>query len=207
MTKAERLLFIVNLFRVRKAISLDELAQECEVSTRTIYRDLISLSDLNIPVYFDRGYRLSRDISLPALNFTVEEEEIVGFCLQNSPLCRSQHFRNILRNIELKILSAVPDKTRGCLCRHIVCPESPTTPLSGEVDSLIGQFMQALLHKNELCLMLKPENKVFEGLYPVSLEIRARSWQFCMTDTERTRTLSVPVDRIISLRIVGSKTD
>jgi predicted DNA-binding transcriptional regulator YafY len=207
MTKAERLLFIVNLFRIRKAISLEELAQECEVSKRTIYRDLISLSDLNIPVYFDRGYRLSRDVSLPALNFTKEEEEIIGFCLQNSMLCRSQHFRNILRNIELKILSAVPDKTRGCLCRHIVCLKSKAAPLSGEVDSLIGQFMHALLHKNELRLELKPGNKVFEGLYPVSLEIGKGGWQCCMTDNERTRTISVPVDRIISLRVVGSKTD
>ena len=206
MTKAERLLFIVNLFRVRKAISLDELAQECEVSKRTIYRDLISLSDLNIPVYFDRGYRLARDVSLPALNFTSEEEEIIGFCLQNSPLCRSQHFRSILRNIELKILSAVPGKTRGCLCRLLVCPESRAAPLPEGQDSLVIRFMQALLRKNELCLMLKPGNKVFEGLYPVSLEVREDDWQFCMTDNEGARTISVPIDRIISLRVVGSKT-
>jgi predicted DNA-binding transcriptional regulator YafY len=201
MTKTERLLFIVNLFRVRTSISLEELAQECEVSKRTIYRDLISLSELNIPVYFDRGYRLSRDASLPALNFTNEEQEIIGFCLQNSALRRSRHFRNISRNIELKILSAIPDKKRRQLCQSLVCSKASVEPLPGEQDSLISKFMQAVIRGKGLRLVLKPGDKAFEGLYPVSLEVRDRGWRFCMTDAQRTRTISIPVDRIVRMQI------
>jgi predicted DNA-binding transcriptional regulator YafY len=73
MSKYDRLLHILNLLRSRRSLRAKDLARECEVTERTIYRDVLSLSSANVPVYFDDGYKLLSDAFLPPLNLTKEE--------------------------------------------------------------------------------------------------------------------------------------
>ena len=53
--RASRLLAILILLQLRVRLTAAALAQEFEVSVRTIYRDIDSLSAAGIPVYGDRG--------------------------------------------------------------------------------------------------------------------------------------------------------
>ncbi|HAG43813.1 MAG TPA: alpha/beta hydrolase [Clostridium sp.] len=53
--KADRLISILMLLQIHKKLTANELAQRLEVSARTIYRDIESLSSLGIPVFSDRG--------------------------------------------------------------------------------------------------------------------------------------------------------
>lgn len=53
--RADRLLSLVLLLRVRGRVSAAELASELEVSTRTVLRDIEALSSAGIPVYAERG--------------------------------------------------------------------------------------------------------------------------------------------------------
>jgi len=71
MTKTERLLFIINLLKVKKTITFDKLLEKCRVSKRTLYRDIAFLSELNFPISYDKnkGYRLTKKINLPRMNF------------------------------------------------------------------------------------------------------------------------------------------
>jgi predicted DNA-binding transcriptional regulator YafY len=60
--RASRLLSILTTLQARGRITAPELAEACEVSVRTIYRDIDALAAAGIPVYADRGaeggYRL-----------------------------------------------------------------------------------------------------------------------------------------------------
>jgi predicted DNA-binding transcriptional regulator YafY len=53
--KSDRLLSILLLLQTRGRVRADELARRLEVSTRTIYRDVESLSTAGVPVYAERG--------------------------------------------------------------------------------------------------------------------------------------------------------
>jgi len=49
--RASRLLAILTILQARGRVTATELAGECEVSLRTIYRDVDALSAAGIPVY------------------------------------------------------------------------------------------------------------------------------------------------------------
>lgn len=53
--RADRLLSIMMTLQARGRVTAQELSEKLEVSERTIYRDLDSLSAAGVPVYADRG--------------------------------------------------------------------------------------------------------------------------------------------------------
>ena len=52
--KADRLISILMLLQVHKQLTANDLAKRLEVSVRTIYRDIESLSSLGIPIFTER---------------------------------------------------------------------------------------------------------------------------------------------------------
>lgn len=53
--RADRLISIIMLLQTRGSVTADKLSKELEVSTRTIYRDIVALNAAGIPIYTDRG--------------------------------------------------------------------------------------------------------------------------------------------------------
>jgi predicted DNA-binding transcriptional regulator YafY len=75
MRRADRLFQIVLCLRRRKAVTAEQIAQELEVSVRTIYRDIRDLMASGVPVDGEAGvgYRLRAGFDLPPLMFNAEE--------------------------------------------------------------------------------------------------------------------------------------
>jgi predicted DNA-binding transcriptional regulator YafY len=77
MRRADRLFRIVQLIRRRKLTTARQIAQELEVSERTVYRDVADLVASGVPIRGEAGvgYALERGFDLPPLMFTEDELE------------------------------------------------------------------------------------------------------------------------------------
>ena len=82
MRRRERLFAITEYLRGRRqGVTAEALAERFGVTLRTIYRDLDSLRDAQLPVRADRGrgggYALDRAYTLPPVNFTPREAALL----------------------------------------------------------------------------------------------------------------------------------
>src|SRR5690554_6086256 len=76
MNSSERRIKIIMLLQQSgKKLTVDELAREFGVSRRTIFRDFNALSDMNVPVTWDKysGYGVMPGFKIPPLMFTSKE--------------------------------------------------------------------------------------------------------------------------------------
>lgn len=89
MRRADRLFQIIQILRTRRTvITASRLAEELEVSERTVYRDISDLIVSGVPIEGEAGvgYVLRRGFDLPPLMFTREEIEalVIGIRLVSS---------------------------------------------------------------------------------------------------------------------------
>lgn len=104
--KTERMLSILIYLLQKKKVSAEELANEFEVSKRTIYRDMDALSSIGIPIisYLGKngGFTLIDTYRLDKFTFNEEEKKFLleGLSLKNE-LFDSTQFSILQRKIEL----------------------------------------------------------------------------------------------------------
>jgi predicted DNA-binding transcriptional regulator YafY len=82
MNRQSRLFALAEYLRARRTgVTAEELAARFRVTVRTIYRDLDSLREANLPLAAERGrgggYALDKAYSLPPVNFTPREAALL----------------------------------------------------------------------------------------------------------------------------------
>ncbi len=98
-----RLFEIIYILLEKKTITAKELAEKFEVSTRTIYRDIETLSSSKIPIYASKGkgggISLLEDYKLDKAVLTEEEQNQILFALQSISKISNQDEKNTLEKI------------------------------------------------------------------------------------------------------------
>ena len=115
MQRAERLFQLLTLLRNRRTVTTaKQLSEHLQVSERTVYRDVQSLSLSGVPVEGEAGvgYRLSHRYQLPPLMFDRHEVEalLLGARMVSSwgDTDMAMHAKQAIQ----KILSVLPDHLR-----------------------------------------------------------------------------------------------
>lgn len=104
MIRSERLFLLERMLRVKKVTSLDDLCEQFAVSARTMYRDIRALSNVDVPVYYENGYRLESTKKESANALTDDEQLLLLFCLQNNPASCYRVMRQRMDRIAKKLI-------------------------------------------------------------------------------------------------------
>jgi predicted DNA-binding transcriptional regulator YafY len=75
MNRIDRLFGILLLLQTKKYISADKIADQFQISTRTVYRDIKALLEQGVPISFEqpRGYYIVQGYFLPPVSFSSDE--------------------------------------------------------------------------------------------------------------------------------------
>jgi predicted DNA-binding transcriptional regulator YafY len=114
--RADRLLSLVLLLQVHGRRTARELAEQLEVSERTIARDLEALSGAGVPLVAERGpgggWRLLEGYRTSLTGMTTPEVQALFLAGTAGPL-RELGLGKVLDSVFLKLLAALPDLQRG----------------------------------------------------------------------------------------------
>lgn len=112
MGKAGRLLLILNLIRSRRNLRAKDLALECGVTERTIYRDIDAISSANIPIYYEKGYKFLTDAFLPPLNFSLDEYLALYLGLNSEVINSDPILKDSGKKALAKLESLIPEAVK-----------------------------------------------------------------------------------------------
>ncbi len=108
-----RLFEIVYILMQKKKTTAKELADRFEVSTRTIYRDIETLSTANIPIYAskgkDGGIGLLDKYILNKTILSEEEQNQILFALQGMKKVKGQDEKDILEKLSILFNKEIND--------------------------------------------------------------------------------------------------
>lgn len=115
MRRADRLFQIIQILRrSSRPVTAAALADELEISKRTVYRDVADLMSQRVPIEGEAGfgYLLSADYEMPPLMLTPEEIEAVVLGAQWVAGHADKTLANAARDIVAKITAIVPAHLR-----------------------------------------------------------------------------------------------
>ncbi len=118
MRRADRLLQIIQILRREgRPIAASRMAEELEVSQRTLYRDMASLESTGVPVRGEAGvgYVLEDGYDMPPLMFTATELEAIMLGARLLDGRVDEEFSRAARDAVAKIATAVPKELRASL--------------------------------------------------------------------------------------------
>jgi predicted DNA-binding transcriptional regulator YafY len=84
MSKIHKIIRLINLLHFRKSISIEEIEEICEVSRRGAYRYLNTISEANVPLWFDnelQRYVVDHERSFDIPDFNLNDAGLLTFAL------------------------------------------------------------------------------------------------------------------------------
>ena len=171
--RADRLVALVLLLRRRGRLSATELAEELEVSARTVLRDIDALTVAGVPVYAERGRHGGFEL-LPGF-----ETELTGLNHEESLALLTAGSRrgnqafglgSALATAMLKVFDALPDDLRDTAAaaadRLLIDPDvdALSRPIAPQeiAPSILSPIRQAVLRGRKLRILYAAPDKPAE---------------------------------------------
>lgn len=177
-------------------MTAQELADELEVSVRTIYRDAEALGAAGVPVYADRGpaggYQLLDGYRTRLTGLTVDEAQTLFLAGMPGPAAELG-LGSVLAAAELKLLAALPTELGDRAARvrerfHLDAPgwfrtDEPTPHLALLADAVWHGRMIEIRYRR-----WKTPREVNRRLEPLGVVLKAGRWYLVARAGEHIRT-------------------
>jgi predicted DNA-binding transcriptional regulator YafY len=159
--------------RLNRRLKASDLARKCGVTERTIYRDIISISAANIPIYFDGGYKLLHDGFLPPTNLSAHEAGFLVSLLKSPLFEKGRPFRETARKILDKI--EVTDESKNATGSIAIGVTSTERSHSHKLTSSIENAIREKRNITIFYESLKSE-KTKRKISPYAMAFRKSAW-------------------------------
>lgn len=204
MNRIDRLLGILVLLQTRKYITAEHIADQYEISIRTVYRDIKALSEQGIPLSFEpnKGYFIVQGYFLPPVSFNSDEanalvlmERLVAGFSDQSILT---HYTTALNKIKAVLRHSQKEKLEFLNSKiKLQLPDSIKNEyqhLSALQNAISSQFIIDIDYANNNGERGRRE------VEPVGLIFYAFSWHLIAWCHKRNAYRDFKVSRILTIR-------
>ncbi len=204
MRRADRLFRIVEYLKARRSVvTAKKIAEELEVSPRTIYRDIADLNASGVPIIGEAGvgYMLSQDYQLRPLMFGLEELDALMLGAQMVKSWGDDSIAQAASQAIDKLTSVLPDATRQEMEETFLfsIPSREKTEISIDFASL----RRAIRSKNKLNFIYEDENQsqTERTVRPLCLMFISPVWLLLAWCEKRNDFRNFRIDRVKKLEI------
>lgn len=158
MRKAARLFEIIQILRLAKGpVTAAEIAERLEVTPRSIYRDIVVLQGMRVPIEGERGlgYILRPGFDLPPLMFSIEETEAIVLALSLLKRIGDRSLSDAAEKVSDKIAGAVPPPLRRALTAGALHAWGSVMPAPEGVD--VADIRAAIRDERKLLIRYRDE--------------------------------------------------
>lgn len=181
--RASRLLAILLTLSVRGRVSAAELADELEVSPRTIYRDVEALSAAGVPVYASRGraggIQLLDGYRTRLTGMTADEADAL-FLAGLPGAAADLGLGSVLAATQLKLLAALPAelRERAARIRDRFYLDAPGWLRETDAPPYLATIAEAVWTQRRVDVRYEHANRamVERRLDPLGLVLKAGTW-------------------------------
>ncbi|MET7329634.1 YafY family protein [Nonomuraea sp. NPDC005650] len=181
--RASRLLSLLLLLQSRGRMTAPELAEELEVSVRTVYRDVEALSAAGVPVYADRGpaggYQLLDGYRTRLNGLTAEEASSLFLAGLPGPAAELG-LAEVAATAELKLLAALPPEPRSSASRmrERFLLDVPSWYRSADDVPHLSEVSEAVWDQRPLHMTYRRwgQQEVDRVIHPYGLVLKGGSW-------------------------------
>jgi predicted DNA-binding transcriptional regulator YafY len=149
MNKTLRIIQLINLLNTRRSVTVKTIREVCSIPERTAYRYLNTISEANIPVYFDKSiqaYRLNTDVNLAINDLSFGESVLAVVALKALAAVAGDGYRHDIEQLITKVLVRQDSEVEAVLGP---ATERLTSALEGMDVS--GDLSAALIHVAVCC--------------------------------------------------------
>lgn len=201
--RASRLLSMLLLLHVRGRMSAQQLADELEVSLRTVYRDAEALGAAGVPVYATRGrnggFALLDGYRTRLTGLSTEEADALLLAGLPGPAAELG-LGGVLASTELKLLAALPPdlRARASRVRERFHLDAPGWLQQTEAPPHLAVLADAVWAQRRVQVRYERSNRavVERLLEPLGLVLKAGTWYLVASAGEGGSPRTYRVSRV-----------
>ncbi|NOX43420.1 MAG: YafY family transcriptional regulator [Gammaproteobacteria bacterium] len=207
MRRADRLFQIIQYLRTRRVTTASWLAENLEVSERTIYRDISDLMANGVPIDGETGigYALRRGFDFPPLMFTVDELAALTLGAQIVKSWADPQLARAAENILSKVATVLPDELKHKMSNQNLF--SPMVRLNPAVANRLAQLRLATDRLNKVSFAYTREDgeDSERTVWPLGLFFWGQVWTLGAWCEQRQAFRNFRLDRIQELQVLDEK--
>ncbi len=207
MRRADRLFQIIQLLRRRSVATAAWLAQELEVSERTVYRDIRDLTLSGVPIEGEAGvgYMLRRGFDLPPLMFTDAEIEAMVLGARVVKSWSDPALAKAAEEALARVEAVLPDRLRARLTATPLFAPGFHVPVA--LLGALATLRTAIDERRKACLAYTSATgeETERTVRPLALFFWGTTWSLTAWCELRDDFRSFRLDRMRSLTIPGER--